>query len=157
MRQDLLQEKLPHYPSQSSHIYIEDLYLEFTSFLWHWAPAGPTQSGALSLVGIVEAWLSLVESFIELKYFHDVATPALLCHKEACRIQSPVIQNTPMHPCFHERKGPIIGAGSLWHKRAGVAMISDNSAALWTHWSCRRRETTPLYTAQQQLVVIFNL
>ena len=40
------------------------------------------QSGALSLVGRVEIVLSLVESFIELKYFHDVATPALLCHKE---------------------------------------------------------------------------
>ena len=25
--------------------------------------------------------LSLVETFIELKYFHDVATPALLCHE----------------------------------------------------------------------------
>ena len=35
------------------------------------------QSGALSLVGIVEIELSLVESFMELKYFHDVATPAL--------------------------------------------------------------------------------
>ena len=32
------------------------------------------QSGALSLVGIGESVLSLVESFIELKYFHDVAT-----------------------------------------------------------------------------------
>ena len=40
------------------------------------------QSGALSLVGLVEIVLSLVETFIELKYFHDVATPALLCHKE---------------------------------------------------------------------------
>ena len=30
----------------------------------------------------VEAWLSLVESFIMLKYFHGVATPALLCHKD---------------------------------------------------------------------------
>ena len=30
----------------------------------------------------VEAWLSLVESFKVLKYFHGVATPALLCHKE---------------------------------------------------------------------------
>ena len=40
------------------------------------------QNGALSLVGIVEIVLSLVESFIELKYFHDVAPPALLCHKE---------------------------------------------------------------------------
>ena len=30
------------------------------------------QSGALSLVGRVEIVLSLVESFIELKYFHDV-------------------------------------------------------------------------------------
>ena len=35
------------------------------------------QSGALSLVGRVEIVLSLVETFIELKYFHDVATPAL--------------------------------------------------------------------------------
>ena len=63
------------------------------------------QSGALSLVGRVEIVLSLVESFIELKYFHDVATPALLYHKEpARRIQS-----------------PLLGAGSLWHKRAGGA------------------------------------
>ena len=45
-----------------------------------------------TLTGIVEIWLSLVESFIELKYFHGVATPALLCHKEpACRIQSPLL------------------------------------------------------------------
>ena len=43
------------------------------------------QSGALSLVGRVEIVLSLVGSFIELKYFHDVATPALLCHKEPAR------------------------------------------------------------------------
>ena len=36
--------------------------------------------------------LSLVESFIELKYFHGVAMPALLCHKEpAPRIQSPLL------------------------------------------------------------------
>ena len=40
------------------------------------------QSGALSLVGIVEIVLSLVETFIEMKYFHNDATPALLCHKE---------------------------------------------------------------------------
>ena len=34
--------------------------------------------------------LSLVESFIDLIYFHDVSTLALLCHKEpARRIQSP--------------------------------------------------------------------
>ena len=43
------------------------------------------QSGALSLVGRVEILLSLVQSFIELKYFHDVATPALFCHKEPAR------------------------------------------------------------------------
>ena len=50
------------------------------------------QSGPLSLVGIVEAWISLVDSFIELKYFHDVAPPALLCHEEpARRIQSPLL------------------------------------------------------------------
>ena len=30
----------------------------------------------------VEAWLSLVESFIMLKYFHGIAMTALLCHKE---------------------------------------------------------------------------
>ena len=50
------------------------------------------QNGALSLVGIFEIVLSLVEIFMELKYFHDVATPALLCHKEpARRIQSPLL------------------------------------------------------------------
>ena len=40
------------------------------------------QSGALSLVGRVEIVLSLVENFKELKYFHVVAPPALLCNKE---------------------------------------------------------------------------
>ena len=34
------------------------------------------QSGALSLVGIVEIVFLLFERFIELKYFHDVAMPA---------------------------------------------------------------------------------
>ena len=67
------------------------------------------QSGALSLVGIVEILLSLVESFIELKYFHIVATPALLCHKEPTRrIQSPLLGAL-------ER---LLLAGSLWHKGA---------------------------------------
>ena len=57
----------------------------------------PEQSGALSLV----------ESFIELKYFHHVATPALLCHKEpARRIQTPLLGIGG----FHARKGPIVGA-----------------------------------------------
>ena len=56
------------------------------------------QSGALSLVGIVEAWLSLVESFRDLKYFHSVATPVLLCHKEpARRIQSPLLGSRVLH------------------------------------------------------------
>ena len=58
------------------------------------------QSGALSLVGIVEIMLSLVERFIELKYFHSVATPALLCHKEPARRKAPY----------------LLLAGSLWHK-----------------------------------------
>ena len=44
--------------------------------LYHVEHFRPVQSGALSLV----------ESFIELKYFHDVATPALIC-----RIQSPLL------------------------------------------------------------------
>ena len=36
--------------------------------------------------------LSLVENFTELKYFHDVATPALLCHTEPPRrIKSPLL------------------------------------------------------------------
>ena len=68
------------------------------------------QRGALSLVRIVE-------SSIELKYFHDVATPGLLCHKEpARRIQGPLLW-----ALARNGKGPIISAGSLWHKRAGVA------------------------------------
>ena len=49
------------------------------------SPKCSNQSGALSLVGRVEILLSSVESFIELKYFHDVAMPALLCHKEQAR------------------------------------------------------------------------
>ena len=49
---------------------------------YHDGQMTPWQRGALSLVGIVEILLSLVESFIELKYFHNVATPALWCHKE---------------------------------------------------------------------------
>ena len=40
-----------------------------------WGTTIHFQGGALSLVGIVEIMLSLVESFIELKYFHNVATP----------------------------------------------------------------------------------
>ena len=72
----------------------------------------PRQSGALSLVGIVEAWLSLVESFIELKYFHGVAAPALLCHKEpARRIQSLLAPlSLVLYSIRDARKGPIIGA-----------------------------------------------
>ena len=42
------------------------------------------------MVGRVEIVLSLVESFIELKYFHDVAMPALLCHKEPARSKQSV-------------------------------------------------------------------
>ena len=39
------------------------------------------------MVGRVEAWLSFVESFIELKYFHDVETPApILRFKAPSRI-----------------------------------------------------------------------
>ena len=65
----------------------------------------------------VQAWLSLVETFKMLKYFHSVATPALLCHKEpARRIQSPLL-GTPRWffmaqgtGGFHARKGPIINA-----------------------------------------------
>ena len=69
-------------------------------------PLGGCQSGPLSLVGIVEIVLSLVESFIELKYFHNVATPAL-------RIQSPLLGAWGVFFL------PL--AGPLWHKRAGVA------------------------------------
>ena len=47
-----------------------------------WRYFSVSQSGALSLVGIVQAWLSLVESFTELTYFRNVATPALLCPKD---------------------------------------------------------------------------
>ena len=60
--------------------------------------------------------LSLVESFIELKYFHDVATPALLCHKEPDR-RSPIggyfdcsLLVLDVIGGFHARKGPIIWA-----------------------------------------------
>ena len=60
-----------------------------TSTTRKWNIFSNNQSGALSLVGIVEILLSLVVSFTELKYFQDVTTPALLCHKEpARRIQS---------------------------------------------------------------------
>ena len=60
-----------------------------------------------TLIGRVEILLSLVESFIELKYFHSVAMSALLCLKEpARRIQSPLLGAL-------QRKIP---AGSLWHK-----------------------------------------
>ena len=50
----------------------------------------------------VEALLSLVESFIVLKYFHGDATPALLCHKE------------PAQGTHSTLLGPF--AGSLWHR-----------------------------------------
>ena len=78
--------------------------------LWQLDLKALDQSGALSLVGRVEIVLSLVESFIELKYFHDVATPALLCHKEpARRIQSPLLGAL-------ERKIPLLGYASVWHQ-----------------------------------------
>ena len=60
------------------------------------------------MVGRVEIVLSLVETFIELNYFHGVATPALLCHKEpAPRIQSPllVLYGIGGIGGFHRRKG----------------------------------------------------
>ena len=57
------------------------------------------QSGALSLVGRVEIVLSLVESFIELKYFHDVASTRGFGTQNIC----------------------LLLAGSLRHKGAGVA------------------------------------
>ena len=71
------------------------------------------------MVEIIEILLSLVESFIELKYFHDVATSALLCHKEpARRIQSFLLGSLERSLVlygirivgFHALKGPIIGA-----------------------------------------------
>ena len=50
--------------------------------------------------------LSLVESAKVWKYFHSVAPPALLCHKEPARhIQSPLL-------------GALLLVGSLWHKGA---------------------------------------
>ena len=39
------------------------------------------QSGALSLVGRVEIVLLLVETFIELKYFHDAIKKQLVASK----------------------------------------------------------------------------
>ena len=77
----------------------------------------PYQSGALSLVGRVEILLSLlVETLRELKYFHDVATPALLCHKEPARhIQGPLLGAL-------DRKIPLLLAGSLWHKGKMASM-----------------------------------
>ena len=67
----------------------------------------------------------MVESFIELSYFHDVATPALVCHKEPARaskasywaLERGGILFAPRSffmalgiGGFHARKGPIIGA-----------------------------------------------
>ena len=61
----------------------------------HWRLGGSTVSPLLLLQSFslvhshwsrnVKAWLSLFESFIELKYFYGVATPALVCHKEPAR------------------------------------------------------------------------
>ena len=63
-----------------------------------------SQSGALSLVDIVEIVILLVESFIELKYFHGVPTLALLYHKEPARIQSPLLEALEL------KIPPLIGA-----------------------------------------------
>ena len=54
------------------------------------------------MVGIVEILLSLVESFIELKYFHDVATPAPRWFFMASGIGG-----------FHARKESIIDTPSI--------------------------------------------
>ena len=74
----------------------------------------------------VEAWLSLVESFIVLKYFHGVATPALLWHKDrGLSCTGRWLSYTERILCHKEpAKGtntPEPWAGSLWHKSAGVA------------------------------------
>ena len=67
---------------------------------------------SISLMILQSGALSLVESFSELKYFHDVATPALLCHKEpARRIQSPsVLWNTKVASMHGKVLLSIIGA-----------------------------------------------
>ena len=70
------------------------------------------------MVGRVEILLSLVESFIELKYLHSVATPALLYHKEPSRrIQSPPTRalernclTLVLYGISDAGKGPIMGA-----------------------------------------------
>ena len=51
--------------------------------------------------------LSLVETFRVMKYFHSVATPALLCHKES-----------PYEGHFL----PFVG--SLWNKRLGSSYVT---------------------------------
>ena len=67
---------------------------EFLAGLPADSEAARQQSGALSLVGIVEAWLSLVKSFIELKYFHAIKNQL-------------VASKAPYS---------LLLAGSLWHK-----------------------------------------
>ena len=59
---------------------------------------------------------------------HDVATPALLCHKEPSPIKGPFRARKPPIPYAINDKEPSRGlwmlrAGSLWHKRADVATL----------------------------------
>ena len=63
---------------------------------------------------------------------HDVATPALLCHKEPALIIGPFRAWKPQNhkePARSKHMG-LFGSfgcagldGSLWHKRAGVATL----------------------------------
>ena len=52
------------------------------------------QKCEICVITILSAWSTVVESFIVVKYFHGVAIPALLCHKEpaqALKIQQLVL------------------------------------------------------------------
>ena len=63
------------------------------------------QSGALSLVGRVEIVLSLVESFIELKYFHHVALERKKKHSFGVILLASLV----LYGIRDARKGPIVG------------------------------------------------
>ena len=115
--------------SDSNRTVLINIHLRFTV---HWVLAVANTEN-LRAIQTQSGALSLVETFIELKYFPSNATPALLCHKEPAQWIGG----------FHAGKGSIIGAGSLWRSNIMISdLISDHCSAplctdptiaIWTH------------------------
>ena len=76
---------------------------------------------------------------------HHVATPPLLCHKEPARsIQSPLLF------C-------LLLAGSLWHKRVGLATSWSRITAVLHSATCRADQSRPVQNLNQEFLLSYYL